>query len=51
MGIGLSISRSIIERHHGKIWAAPNEDAGATFAFEIPSLPPDDSATSAPVVG
>jgi signal transduction histidine kinase len=51
MGIGLSISRSIIERHHGKIWAAPNEDVGATFAFEIPSLPPDDGATSAPVVG
>ena len=51
MGIGLSMSRSIIERHRGKIWAAPNEDVGATFAFEIPSRPPDDSATSAPVVG
>jgi signal transduction histidine kinase len=51
MGIGLSISRSIIERHHGKIWAAPNGDVGATFAFEIPSLPPDDSPTSPPVVG
>jgi len=51
MGIGLSISRSIIERHHGKIWAAPNEDVGATFAFEIPFLPPDDRATSAPMVG
>lgn len=48
MGIGLSISRSIIERHHGRIWAAPNEDVGATFTFEIPFLPPDDSATSAP---
>jgi hypothetical protein len=31
---------SIVERHHGTIWAAPNEDVGATFAFEIPSQPP-----------
>jgi PAS domain S-box-containing protein len=51
MGIGLSISRSIIERHHGKMWAVSNEDVGATFAFEIPFLPPDGSATSAPAVG
>jgi PAS domain S-box-containing protein len=37
MGIGLSISRSIIERHHGRMWAMPNDDGGATFAFSIPS--------------
>ena len=36
MGIGISISRSIIERHQGQIWASPNEDFGATFAFSIP---------------
>jgi signal transduction histidine kinase len=37
MGIGLFISRSIIERHHGRLWAEPNEGApGATFAFSIP---------------
>jgi signal transduction histidine kinase len=36
MGIGLSISRSIIERHHGRLWAEPNEGPGATFAFSIP---------------
>jgi signal transduction histidine kinase len=39
MGIGLSVSRSIIERHHGRIWAAPNDGPGATFAFSIPSRP------------
>ncbi len=36
MGIGLSVSRSIIERHHGCLWAKPNDGAGATFSFSIP---------------
>jgi signal transduction histidine kinase len=36
MGIGLSVSRSIIENHHGRLWAAPNDGPGATFAFSIP---------------
>jgi PAS domain S-box-containing protein len=36
MGIGLSISRSIIESHHGRIWATPNDGPGATFEFTIP---------------
>jgi PAS domain S-box-containing protein len=36
MGIGLSISRSIIERHRGSLWAEPNDGPGAAFTFSIP---------------
>jgi len=36
MGIGLSVSRSIVESHHGRLWATPNDGPGATFAFSIP---------------
>jgi signal transduction histidine kinase len=36
MGIGLSVSRSIIESHQGRIWAAPNDGPGVSFAFSIP---------------
>jgi PAS domain S-box-containing protein len=44
MGIGLSVSRSIIESHHGRMWVEPNDGPGATFAFSIParaSAPPE----------
>jgi signal transduction histidine kinase len=36
LGIGLAISRSIIESHKGQLWAMPNEGPGATFGFSIP---------------
>ncbi|HMF58716.1 MAG TPA: PAS domain-containing protein, partial [Vicinamibacterales bacterium] len=39
MGIGLSVSRAIIERHRGRLWAEHNDGPGATFAFSIPGCP------------
>ena len=41
MGVGLSVSRSIIESHRGRIWATVNDGPGATFWFAIPRAPED----------
>jgi len=43
MGIGLSLSRSIIEAHNGRLWASANEPRGAIFQFTVPALPVDPS--------
>ena len=56
MGIGLFVSRSIVERHQGRLWAQPNDGPGATFSFSIPlapqtnpdSLEPDRSSRQPP---
>jgi signal transduction histidine kinase len=39
MGIGLHVSQSIIEAHHGRLWATANDGPGVTFSFAIPCRP------------
>jgi C4-dicarboxylate-specific signal transduction histidine kinase len=40
LGVGLSISREIIEAHYGKIWAESTPEGGATFSFTLPLADP-----------
>lgn len=44
MGMGLSISRSIIEAHEGRLWSTPNPEGGMTFRFTLPLAWVDDEA-------
>jgi PAS domain S-box-containing protein len=52
MGIGLSVSRSIVEAHQGRIWAKRNDGPGCTFSFAIPCTlegsPATETAAHAP---
>jgi signal transduction histidine kinase len=43
-GIGLSLSRSIVEAHGGQLWAETNPYGGATFTFTVPVSSPIDDA-------
>jgi PAS domain S-box-containing protein len=49
MGIGLYLSRSIIEAHHGRLWASVNDGPGSTFSIALPCKPEDLAGSESPV--
>jgi len=46
MGLGLSIARSIVESHHGRMWAENNSSRGATFHIALPAAPDRSAAVA-----
>jgi signal transduction histidine kinase len=46
LGMGLSISRSILEAHGGRLWAEPNPDQGITVRFTLPALKENGHASA-----
>jgi signal transduction histidine kinase len=46
MGMGLAISRSLIEEHGGRIWMENGSEGGAAFHFSLPLAPITLSSTS-----
>jgi signal transduction histidine kinase len=45
-GMGLTISRTIVEAHHGRLWASANDDFGETFQFTLPIAEPAETPFS-----
>src|SRR3546814_15409892 len=46
LGMGLNICRTIIESHHGRLWASPNPDGGTIFRFTLPCAAPQAPSTT-----
>jgi signal transduction histidine kinase len=46
LGLGLSVCRTIIAAHRGKLWATNNADCGATFHFSLPIGAPVNAAST-----
>ena len=44
LGMGLNICRTIIESHHGRLWADPNPAGGTIFRFTLPCAAPQPQA-------